>query len=210
MNIGFIGTGSVSQQLSKLFVQAGHSVRLGSRHPAERRENLRDINAETVTYQEAAEWAEVVILGVPYDAVTEVVAPLRKSLVDKVVIDATNPINADWSPQQLGEQHSAGEEVARLLPTSRVVKAFNTVFADMMEPKGIASVPGGLAGFYCSDHPSASQTVGGLMREVGFHPIEVGGMTGARYLEAMAHLNIQLAVGMQRGTQGAFVYIVAD
>ena len=206
MNIGCIGTGQVSQKLSKLLTQTEHSVRLGSRNPTERKVELPGTEVEIGTYQEVAEWAEMVILGIPYGAVAEVVSPLQERLAGKVVVDATNPIHADWSPRWLGEQNSAGEETARLLPVSPVVKAFNTIFADMMEPEKIASVPGGIAGFYCGDYSTANQTVGKLMRAIGFHPIEVGGMMCARYLEAMAHLNIQLAVGMQRGTQAAFVY----
>ena len=208
MNIGLIGTGHVSQKLGKLLTEAGHSVRLGSRNPVEREEALIDIKVKIETYSEVAQWAEVVIIGIPYDAMADVLPSLRYLLADKIVIDATNPINPDWSPKRLGEQHSAGEEVKRLLPQSQVVKAFNTVFADMMKPEKLARVPGGVAGFYCGDDSSANQTVGKLIEEMNFHSVEVGGIENARYLEAMAHLNIQLALGMGGGTNAAFGYAV--
>jgi 8-hydroxy-5-deazaflavin:NADPH oxidoreductase len=51
----------------------------------------------------------------------------------KVVIDSTNPLNADWSPKLLGQENSASEEISRLLPKAHVIKAFNTIFADVID-----------------------------------------------------------------------------
>lgn len=207
MNIGFLGTGSVSQKLGQLLLGAGYHVRLGSRNPGERRAKFLNMHVELDTYPAVTEWAEVVVLSIPYDTLIEVLPPLEDQLTDKIVIDVTNPINADWSPKLLGEQNSAGEEVAQLLPQSHVVKAFNTVFADVMEAEKITSVSEGMAGFYCGNHSPANQTVEKLISDIGLRPVAVGNIENARYLEAMAHLNIRLAVGMQGGTQAAFTYV---
>jgi predicted dinucleotide-binding enzyme len=60
--------------------------------------------------------------------------PLVEALVCKIVIDATNPVAKDWSPILIGEEDSGAEQVARMLPESLVVKAFNTIFADVLTP----------------------------------------------------------------------------
>ncbi|GGK53442.1 NAD(P)-binding domain-containing protein [Pseudomonas koreensis] len=51
--------------------------------------------------------AEVVVLAIPYAAAAEVLAPLTVELAGKLLIDCTNPLQADWSPLPLGEQNSA-------------------------------------------------------------------------------------------------------
>ncbi|HEX5748820.1 MAG TPA: NAD(P)-binding domain-containing protein [Archangium sp.] len=190
MKIGILGSGNVAKKTAALFIRAGHGVLLGERG----------------TFSQAAEYGEAVLIALPYLACKEVLPALRPALAGKIVIDATNPLNPDWSPVLLGEENSAGEEIARLLPESRVVKAFNTVFADSMFPEKLNR--GGLpaAGFLCGNSADANTTVARLLQELGFAPIDAGPLRCARYLEAMAHLNIQLAVGMSGGTDAVFLY----
>ncbi|MEM8867919.1 MAG: hypothetical protein AAGC73_06595 [Verrucomicrobiota bacterium] len=128
------------------------------------------------------------------------------ALAEKVVIDMTNPLNADWSPLSLGADNSAGEETAKALPESYVVKAFNTIFADMMAPEKLASLAVKPAGFYCGNDVAAKAKVSQLLATAGFDPIDAGSIGGARYLEQMAHLNIRLALSVENGTQAAFSY----
>ena len=109
-------------------------------------------------------------------------------------------------PLLLGQENSAGEETQRAVPQCRVVKAFNTIFADMMQPTRIAAAESPMAGFLCGEDLAAKNVVAGCMQRVGLRPVDVGPLRCARYLEAMAHLNIQIAVGQRGGTRAWFGY----
>lgn len=195
MKIAIFGTGNVGSRLAALMRAAGHEVLLCGRVGGEGRHTFA-----------AGTSAEVVVLAIPYTAAAEVLAPLAAELAGKLVIDCTNPLQADWSPLRLGEENSAAETLARLLPQSRLVKAFNTIFADVMTPE--RQNRGGLriSAFVAGDDSAARQRVATLAADIGFAPVEVGPLSMARYLEAMAHLNIQIAVGQGNGTDAAFMY----
>jgi predicted dinucleotide-binding enzyme len=190
MQVAFIGHGNVGKRLADLLRGAGHDVVLAKR------------GAEGESVREA----EVVFLAIPFAAAHDVVAPLADSLSGKIVVDVTNPVNSDWSPIALGEESSAGERIAQWLPRSSVVKAFNTVFADVMVPERIRRGAEAVTAFIASDDASAATVVASLASDMGFAGCIVGALARARYLEAMAHLNI--AIAMQRGaaTNAAFIY----
>lgn len=203
MKIGIIGSGNVARKIAALCARAGHQVRLSQRQGSE---GASQEEMAPGTFAQAAEHGEVVILAIPYSACESVLPTIRGPLGDKIVIDASNPLGPDWSPLPLGPDNSAGEAIARLLPESRVVKAFNTVFADSMTVAGLQRGAMRAAGFLCGDVAEANARVAELLDSLGFAPIDAGPMLAARYLEAMAHLNIQLAVGMGGGTNAVFLY----
>lgn len=198
MKIGFIGAGSLARALGHALALGGHEVVYGVRAEAK-------LEAGEVPILTAIQ-AEVVVLAVPFAVVRELLPGLATQLTGKIVIDATNPVNADWSPMLLGQENSAAEEVARALPGARVVKAFNTIFADVLRQAPEPRPAGRVSCFVASDHDEARAIVVELARSAGLAPVEVGPLTVARQLEAMAHLNIQIAVGMKGGTNAAFVY----
>jgi 8-hydroxy-5-deazaflavin:NADPH oxidoreductase len=197
MNIGIIGSGSVGSALRKLFEAAGHDVVVGSRSPTRDR--------ATVSNSEAAR-AHVVVLAIPFDAVADLLPTLAPALQGKVVIDPTNPLNPDWSPRLLGQDNSAGETIQRLLPGAHVVKAFNTVFADVMTGDRLSRSGQPATAFIACDDERAADEAAALARSAGFAAVKVGSLSASRYLEAMAHLNIVIAVGRRGGTNAAFVY----
>lgn len=196
MNIAILGTGNVGQRLHDLLSPHVTSALLCARQP----------QADAPGFAQGATQADVVLLAIPFTALAEVLPGLQDALRGKVVVDCTNPLNADWSPLLLGEENSAGEETARLLPGARVVKAFNTIFADVMTHE--RQDRGGLrtTAFVAGDDAQAKAAVLSLTSAAGFAPVDVGPLTMARHLEAMAHLNIQIAVGQKGSTNAAFVY----
>jgi len=198
MKVGFIGSGNVARALGALLKSAGHDVAFGGRTSSD--------DGGVVAVANAVSGADLVVLAVPFLATRELLPALAGSLDGKLVVDATNPVNADWSPMLLGQESSAGEEVARMLPGARVVKAFNTVFADVMRADRMTRAGQRVTCFVASDHESAADAVAAIAQGAGFAPHKVGPLKVARHLEAMAHLNIQLAVGMKGGTNAAFVY----
>jgi hypothetical protein len=116
------------------------------------------------------------------------------------------PLFAQWSPLLLGQDNSAGEEIQRLLPGARVVKAFNTVFADVMTSDRLSRDGQRATTFIAGDDERADDEAAALARSVGFAAVKVGPLSASRYLEAMAHLNIGIAVGQKGGTNAAFLY----
>jgi 8-hydroxy-5-deazaflavin:NADPH oxidoreductase len=210
MKIAVIGTGNVGSRLSKLFVLANHQVVLGSRNPLKAKEIAATLgeNAAGMTYADAASAADVVVIATPWanNATLDAVRKLG-ALSEKIVIDCTNPLAPDYISNLLGHTTSSAEEIAKLIPGARVVKAFNTIFADIMEP-GKQTFEGHRGtGFYCGDDPGAKEVVAKLIQDVGFEPIDVGVLENARYLEPMAQLNIQIAYVLGGGTDVAFRYI---
>jgi 8-hydroxy-5-deazaflavin:NADPH oxidoreductase len=189
MRIGIIGAGQVGSKLEALFSAAEHDVVAASRAAAHK----------------AAAHGEIVVLALPFAAAGDALPPLADALAGKVVVDATNPVAADWSPLLLGQENSAGEEIARMLPRSQVVKAFNSVFADVMTPERLAGRGQRATCFIAGDDPEACKIVADLAGTVGFSPVKAGPLKLARYLEAMAHLNIAIALA-GGGTGAAFVY----
>lgn len=195
MKISFIGAGKVASNLGVLFQAAGHEVKYGVRTPAE----------DKTSIGEAISFGEVILLAVPYEAVKGLVAEQGHLLKGKIVIDMINPVDlTDWSPLYLGED-SSGEQTARALPESKVVKAFNAIFADIMLPERSSFKGLNATAFIASDDGEAAQIVKGLAENIGFDPVLVKGIKNSRYLEAMANLNISIAL-QGGGTNAGFIY----
>lgn len=195
MKISFVGAGNVASSLGNLLANAGHHVKYSTPNP----------KAEQISIAEACRFGEVVCFAIPYFAMNEVLKENEELLMDKIVVDITNAINIeDWSPLFLGED-SGGEQTARLLPKSKVVKAFNTIFADVMQTDKQLFTGQKLTAFIASDNQEAAATIKQLADEIGFSGLIVGGIKNARHLEAIAHLNIAIALS-GGGTDAGFTY----
>jgi 8-hydroxy-5-deazaflavin:NADPH oxidoreductase len=203
MKIGILGAGSVGKKIAALANKAGHQVKIGLRDSAK---SSTDNPWQYGTLAEASDFGEIVMIAIPYLACADVLPALGEVLAGKVVIDATNPLTPSWSPVLLGQENSAGEEIARLLPGSSIVKAFNTVFADIMLDSKIKRDGQSATVFVCSDDRASLALVSTFVESLGFAPVDVGPLCYSRYLEGMAHLNIQLAIGQSGGTNAAFLY----
>jgi predicted dinucleotide-binding enzyme len=195
MNISFIGAGNVASGLGNLFQNAGHTLKYGTQNPKD----------DQLSIQEACNFGEVVCFAIPFAAMEDVLTKNKEFLKDKIVVDITNAINLeDWSPLFLGE-NSGGEMTAKLLPESKVVKAFNTIFADVMKPENQKFSEQKLTAFIASDDLDAAEVIKRMAVDAGFDGLVVGGIKNARHLEAVAHLNIAIGLG-GGGTDAGFTY----
>lgn len=202
MKIAFIGGGAVATSIATLAKAAGHVAVLGVRTPDK---NSAGDFVRTNFAQVIAD-ADIVILALSYTVVADILAPLADALAGNIVVDATNAVAADWSPILTGEQSSGAERLQTLLPKSRLVKAFNTIFADTMRPDRLVRDGSRISLFVASDDTAALQMVMAFGAEIGFAPVNAGPLKSARYLEAIAHLNIELALGQGGGTDAAILY----
>ncbi|MEO0826560.1 MAG: NAD(P)-binding domain-containing protein [Cyanobacteria bacterium J06642_9] len=199
MKIAILGFGNVGQKFAELFNKAGHEIIIGLRStPAQ------ELPYPSASFKAAADLADAVALAIPFNACAKVLPELADVTKGKIIIDSTNPLNDDWSPKLLGQENSAGEAVSRLLPEAYIVKAFNTIFADAMGKSVGYGQP--ITAFIAGDNDQAKQTVITLAKDIGYAPLDTGPLYTARYLESMAHLNIQIAVGQGGGTNAAFIY----
>ena len=196
VRIGVVGTGNVGSTLGRRWAEAGHTVGFGTRDPE--RSDVRDLvsgidgDVEAVTVEAAAD-ADVLVLAVPAGAVESTLSGVD---FPGVLVDPTN------SYPEPGAEPGA-ERAARLAPDARVVKAFNTVGAEVMadpELDGVAATMP-LAG----DDPDAKELVAGLARDLGFEPLDVGDLSAAVHLENLARLWIHLAVS-KGNREFAFVH----
>ena len=144
--IAIIGTGNVGNAIGSSAARAGYDVVFTGRDADKARTVAAAAGARTAaTAREAVAGADIVVLAVPYTAIAEIAAEIAPVAAGKIVIDPTNPLKPDYSGLSTGGDTSAAEELARLLPESKVVKAFNTVFAgNAAEPAG-ARLPARLA-----------------------------------------------------------------
>ena len=188
IKIGIIGKGHVGTALGQGLKRAGHEIKYGHRSANE-------------PVHQAAEWGEALILAVPYEATKGVTEDIGSAADNKVLIDVTNPLTQDMD-LALGFNTSAAEELQRLLPKARVVKAFNTVFAANQSTGKVGKNQ--LTAFIAGDDIEAKQLVMNIAKDIGFDPVDVGPLRSARYLEPMAAIIIDLAYRLNMGTKIGF------
>ncbi|MFL5749333.1 MAG: NADPH-dependent F420 reductase [Chloroflexota bacterium] len=204
MKVAIIGTGNVGRALTSSFTRAGHDVTLAAAHPEHAEEAARELGATAAeSSADAVANADLVVLAVPATALNSVANEIGDDLAGKVVIDVSNRP----TPDPAGAGTSIAEELQDRLPDSRVVKAFNTLFASRQADPVVAGVPAD--GFVAADDPKAKTTVLDTLEGLGFRPVDAGPLAAARTLEGMAWLNISR--NMARGSwQDAYVIVGPD
>ena len=187
MRIGIIGAGMIGSTMAKLWVAAGHEVRLASRHP----ENLKALleplgnRASSGTPKQAADFGDVVMLTVPLKAVPDLARDLAPSLAGKIVLDTGNAYERrDGDTARDASTHPQGSAgwAAAMFPGSRWVKAFNSVYFKTLESE--AHRVGDRVGIpLAGDDPKALETAAGLVRDAGFDPVIVGPLARGKEFE---------------------------
>ncbi|CAN7763400.1 NADPH-dependent F420 reductase [Caballeronia sp. LjRoot31] len=200
MNITIIGTGNMGSAFVKQLTKAGHTIRITGRDLAKAQGLAAwHPSATAVPATEALGNNEVVILATAY---SDAVAALRSlgDLTGKIVIDITNPLNADYSELVVGHDTSAAEEIAKAVPGVELVKAFNTLFAQVLADGPVFANGQTAPVFFAGDSERAKQTAKALIESLGFRPVDAGALKNARYLEPLAGLNIYFGYGAGQGT----------
>lgn len=192
MKVGVLGSGEVGQDLGIGFTTLGHDVKLGTRKPDDPKirqwMTKAGKRASAGSFAQAAQFAEVAVLATAWSGTENAIKLAEpRNLTGKVVIDATNPLKfAPNAPPTLAVSgtDSAGEQVQRWLPQSKVVKAFNTVgHTHMFQPQ----FPGGPPDMLIAGQDAAAKrTVTEICQAFGWSVIDLGGIESARYLEALA------------------------
>ena len=198
MDVGIIGSGDVGRALGRGFASRGYGVKIGSRTPGSEKlkEWVRNTgrNSSTGSFAEAAAYGDILVLATLGTAAEDAVRMAGKTNFDgKIVIDATNPLDFKGNSVGLfvGTTDSLGEQIQRNLPKAKVVKCFNTVGnSQMVNPK---SKEGEM--LICGNDVAAKEKVASIVKEFGWKgAIDVGGIEGARWLEALVPLWVRVAM----------------
>ncbi len=207
MKVTVIGAGNMGAAFVKQLTQAGHQVSVTARN-LEKAQALAAAHTgvTAVVSLGAAAQADVLIVATGYADAVNALGSLG-DLGGKVVIDITNPMTADFMDLTLGHSTSAAEEIAKAFPGAEVVKAFNTVFAQVLSDSADFGNGQTVPVFVASDSERARQTAKVLAESMGFATVDAGGLKNARYLEPLAGLNIYLGYGAGLGTSIAPTWI---
>jgi predicted dinucleotide-binding enzyme len=201
MKIGIIGAGKVGGGLGKLWVRAGHQVLFSSRHPKRLRVLVEEAGpgAYVGDVGDAALFGDVILFSPNFwsvDNALEAAGPMK----GRTVIDVTNPV--DWNPngrmvRSLPESTTAGEQLAKKLPTARVVKAFSTIPASFI-PHAIYRTGQlqRLVVFYCGDYQTSKVIVHQPIADSGFVGLDAGRLRMALELEAPGRMNRAGLIGI--------------
>lgn len=182
--IGIIGDGNVGSALASGLKRAGHDVRA--------------VGKDKVAIRETATWAEIVLLAVPFAVIDDVVKEVGSAVAGKTLVDVTNALDAKMA-LAVGFTTSGAEDLQKKLPKARVVKAFNTQFAQHMASGKLGDQR--LTVFVAGDDAAAKGDVTELATAIGFEAVDAGPLANARLLEPLGYLNIQLGYVLGLGTQ---------
>jgi 8-hydroxy-5-deazaflavin:NADPH oxidoreductase len=200
MKIGVLGTGSVGNTLATKFAALGHEVRMGARDAKNPKAaawaQTAGAKASAGTFADAAKFGEIVFNCTSgMGALDALSAAGADNLRGKVLVDVANPLDfSRGMPPSLftGSNDSLGERIQKAFPETRVVKALNTVNAEVMvDPK---RVPGVSDVFVCGNDAGAKAEVTRILKEWLGWPavVDLGDITGARGTEAYLLLWLRL------------------
>ncbi len=203
MKIGILGTGIVGETLGTRLIELGHEVKLGSRTASNEKArswvNTQGSKASQGTFEDAANYGEIIFLCTKGDATLEVLKMAKlQHFTNKIVIDVTNPLDfSKGMPPSLfiSNTNSLGEEIQKLLKDSHVVKALNTISADVMiRPEKT----GDITLLLCGNNQEAKNKVKELLQTFGWKDfLDLGDISGARATEM--YLPLWLRTWMKLG-----------
>ena len=188
-SISIIGTGNMARAIGALAVSGGNTVEVIGRDRSKAADLATTLGGSTTTGEfGAAPAGDIVIVALRYADVVPVIAQYGNALADKVIVDISNPFNADADGLALPADTSIAQEVAKAAPAgARVVKAFNTVFGHVLEKGRTLDV------FMAGDDAQAKARVSEFIASLGLRPLDVGGLTMAHWLEGTSLVLMGLA-----------------
>jgi predicted dinucleotide-binding enzyme len=195
-SISIIGLGNMARTLGTIALTGGNTVELIGRDPARAAALAAELGGGTTTGKlGATPVGDIVILALPYASVVPVVSEYGQALAGKVIIDITNTFDRnDFTGLVTPDGTSAAQQIAEVAPTdAHVVKAFNTFFGHVLAARKVGDRP--LDVFIAGDDAGAKARVSSFVESLGLRPLDVGGLTIARWLEGAGLLMVGLATG---------------
>jgi 8-hydroxy-5-deazaflavin:NADPH oxidoreductase len=190
---------------ARLLTSKGFDIAIGNKNPEKAVALAKEIGARAKgsSVKDAASQADVILLAAQYKDAAEALKAAG-DLTNKPVIDISNPITADFKGLTIGHSTSAAEEIQKLAPGAKVVKAFNTIFAELLPAESRKGRK--VQVFIAGDDETTKAKVSDLVKAVEFEPIDSGTLYNSRFLEPMGEMNILLGFFLGWGTSGAPEY----
>lgn len=193
VKIGILGSGDVGKTLAKGFLKYDYQVMIGSDH-VEKLEEFKKENSkvETGTFEQSAQWADLVVLCVKGTVAEKIVEKTKTNLFGKIVVDTTNPI-ADAPPENsvlkffTSLEESLMERLQKIAPDAQFVKALNSIGSGLMINPDFG---GGIRPtmFMCGNNEDAKKKVSEILQKFGFEVEDVGKVESARAIEPLCIL----------------------
>ena len=181
-----IGNGNMGQAITGIAHKGGHQVQ------------VLDVDDAGTPVT-----GEIVVLALPYPAVREVIAQRAEQLAGRVVVDITNPLNFEtFDSLVVPVGSSATAEIAAALPSSRVLKAFNTTFAGTLASGNVGPVTTTV--LIAGDDADAKSALADVVTAAGLNAIDAGSLARAHELEAIGFLQLTLAANEKVSWTGGF------
>jgi predicted dinucleotide-binding enzyme len=187
-SITIIGTGNMARTIGTLAVAGGNTVEIMGRDQTKADDLAKALGGGAATGKWGAVPAgDIVITALLHDGVVPVVTEYADALAGKIIVDISNPFNATFDGLAHNEETSIAQEAAKVAPAdASVVKAFNTIFRNVLE-KGRPNV------FVAGDNAQAKLDVAAFIESLGLRPLDAGGLKMAHWLEGMGLVTMGLA-----------------
>jgi 8-hydroxy-5-deazaflavin:NADPH oxidoreductase len=196
MRISILGAGEMGGALaSALRIRSGHTVLVRGSKPGSSSalRLVQDLEIREATDDDVRS-SDVVFVAVPTVAIPDAIDYLADYQGVVVSVCVSRAVGRDGAA-------SCAERIAMGLPKAKVVDAFTTVWAPVVQNPGDREP---VSVFVCSDHETARIRVSSLAREIGFEPINGGALSNAIYAEAMGMFIVRLALDSRYGTTLAY------
>jgi len=194
MDIAFLGYGKVGSALADHLQRLGHDVTLVTNNPSSeslKKALARNPKLKVGEKKEAVRSADIVFLTTPFPTNEEVLNEIAQELKGKILVDCTNPIGPNIT-HALNNVQSGSEFVQKLVPDTKVVKAFNIYGFENFEDNRFPASNVKPVMMFCGQDAVAKKTVGELIAQLGWEPLDVGDLSQALHLEHMTLLWVKL------------------
>lgn len=189
-NITIFGKGKMGQTIGGLLESGGHTIDYI---------DLEGLQGRKV--------ADIVLLAVRYDAIAGLIEENKEHFVGKILIDISNPVNFEtWDELVVPAGTSSAEQIAEELPDTKVIKAFNTSSAMMLQTKNVGEghIP---VVHIASDHEDAKKVLTDIIASTGLDSVDVGDLKRAREMEALGFLQMRLTKDQKVSPTGGYLLI---
>lgn len=188
-SISIIGAGNMASAIGARAIKGGNTVEVIGRDAAKSAALAKTLGSgATAGTFGAVPAGDIVILAVRFDSAVSIVSQYGDALAGKIIVDITNPFNPSATGLAIPDDTSIAQQVAKAAPPSaQVVKAFNTLFRDVLAEGRALDV------FMAGDDAQAKASMSAFIESLGLRPRDTGDLSMAHWLEGAGLLTMGVA-----------------